>query len=145
VAGGAVAGASVGRAAPALGAVAAGDADAIVVGGGLAGLFATVELVAAGKKVLLLDQEPEASLGGQAFWSSGGLFLVDSDEQRLMASRTRSTWPGRTGSAYVEFAAGGVVTGVRGAVLEPSTATQGTPRRSSTRSSRSPAPSRTRI
>ncbi|KOU54847.1 hypothetical protein ADK57_46460 [Streptomyces sp. MMG1533] len=60
------------------------DADAIVVGHGLAGLVATAELAAAGRKVLLLDQEPEASLGGQAFWSFGGLFLVDSDEQRLM-------------------------------------------------------------
>ncbi|MFE4969289.1 FAD-binding dehydrogenase [Streptomyces sp. NPDC056660] len=60
------------------------DADAIVIGHGLAGLVATAELAAAGRKVLLLDQEPEASLGGQAFWSFGGLFFVDSDEQRLM-------------------------------------------------------------
>ena len=58
------------------------QAEAIVVGGGLAGLVATAELVAAGKRVLLLDQEPEASLGGQAFWSLGGLFFVDSPEQR---------------------------------------------------------------
>ncbi len=59
------------------------DADVIVVGSGLAGLVATSELAAAGRKVLLLDQEPEASLGGQAFWSLGGLFFVDSAEQRL--------------------------------------------------------------
>ncbi|MFD9698758.1 FAD-binding dehydrogenase [Lentzea sp. NPDC059081] len=58
------------------------DADVIVVGHGLAGLVATSELAAAGRKVLLLDQEPEASLGGQAFWSLGGLFFVDSAEQR---------------------------------------------------------------
>ncbi|SER16554.1 hypothetical protein SAMN05216188_108167 [Lentzea xinjiangensis] len=58
------------------------DADVIVVGHGLAGLVATSELAAAGRKVLLLDQEPEASLGGQAFWSLGGLFLIDSAEQR---------------------------------------------------------------
>jgi predicted oxidoreductase len=59
------------------------DADVIVIGSGLAGLVATSELAAAGRKVLLLDQEPEASLGGQAFWSLGGLFFVDSAEQRL--------------------------------------------------------------
>jgi hypothetical protein len=53
------------------------DADAIVVGGGLAGLAATAELAEAGKRVILLDQEPEASLGGQAFWSFGGLFFVN--------------------------------------------------------------------
>jgi uncharacterized protein len=63
------------------------DADVIVVGAGLAGLVATAELAGAGKKVLLLDQEPEASLGGQAFWSFGGLFLVDSPEQRRMGVR----------------------------------------------------------
>jgi predicted oxidoreductase len=57
-------------------------ADAIVVGGGLAGLVATAEMAAAGKRVLLLEQEPEASLGGQAFWSLGGLFFVNSPEQR---------------------------------------------------------------
>ncbi|SFR06724.1 hypothetical protein SAMN04488564_1021062 [Lentzea waywayandensis] len=58
------------------------DADVIVIGHGLAGLVATSELAAAGRKVLLLDQEPEASLGGQAFWSLGGLFFVNSAEQR---------------------------------------------------------------
>lgn len=58
--------------------------DVIVVGAGLAGLVATTELARAGKKVLLLDQEGEQSIGGQAFWSFGGLFLVDSPEQRAM-------------------------------------------------------------
>ena len=54
------------------------SADALVIGAGLAGLVAANELAGAGRKVLLLDQEPEASLGGQAFWSLGGIFLVDS-------------------------------------------------------------------
>src|ERR1700693_4208659 len=63
------------------------DADAIVVGGGLAGLVAATELIEAGKRVILLDQEPEQSLGGQAFWSFGGLFFVDSPEQRRMRIR----------------------------------------------------------
>src|SRR5439155_15989714 len=57
-------------------------ADVIVVGGGLAGLVATAELADAGRRVVLVDQEPEDSLGGQAFWSFGGLFFVDSPEQR---------------------------------------------------------------
>jgi uncharacterized protein len=63
------------------------DADAIVIGAGLAGLVATAELANAGRRVILLDQEPEHSLGGQAFWSFGGLFLVDSPEQRWMRIR----------------------------------------------------------
>jgi len=99
-------------------------ADVIVVGGGLAGLVATCELVDAGRRVLLLDQEPEASLGGQAFWSFGGIFLVDSPEQRRMGirdsrelawqdwlgsagfDRPEDRWPRRWAEAYVDFAAG---------------------------------------
>ena len=100
------------------------QADAIVVGAGLAGLVATAELADAGRRVLLLDQEPEASLGGQAFWSFGGLFLVDSPEQRRMGihdsrelawqdwlgtarfDREEDRWPRRWAEAYVDFAAG---------------------------------------
>ncbi|MET0237840.1 MAG: FAD-binding dehydrogenase, partial [Kibdelosporangium sp.] len=106
------------------------DADAIVVGAGLAGLVATSELVAAGRRVLLLDQEPEASLGGQAFWSLGGLFLINSQEQRnagikdsieLARNDWFSTagfdrgvndplgedyWGSRWAEAYLQFAAG---------------------------------------
>src|SRR5215831_6505661 len=63
------------------------DTDVIVVGAGLAGLVAAAELVDAGRRVILLDQEPEASLGGQAFWSFGGLFLVDTAEQRRLRVR----------------------------------------------------------
>jgi predicted oxidoreductase len=62
-------------------------ADVIVVGGGLAGLVAAAELGDAGKRVILLDQEGENSLGGQAFWSLGGLFFVDSPEQRRLKIR----------------------------------------------------------
>jgi predicted oxidoreductase len=100
------------------------DADVIVVGAGLAGLVATAELADAGKSVLLLDQEPEQSLGGQAFWSLGGLFLVDSPEQRRMGikdsydlalqdwmgsaqfDRECDHWPRKWAEAYVAFAAG---------------------------------------
>ncbi|RDG34545.1 FAD-binding dehydrogenase [Streptomyces corynorhini] len=131
VAGGVLAGASVlSQVTPAFAASAASDADVIVVGGGLAGLVATAELADAGRKVLLLDQEPETNLGGQAFWSFGGLFLVDSAEQRLMGIKdTRELawqdWQGAAGfdrgpgekggqdywaykwaEAYVDFAAG---------------------------------------
>ncbi|MFI8106463.1 FAD-binding dehydrogenase [Streptomyces sp. NPDC086023] len=100
------------------------DADVIVIGAGLAGLAATAELVDAGRKVILLDQEPEQSLGGQAHWSFGGLFFVDSPEQRRMRikdshalalqdwlgtagfDRPEDHWPRRWAEAYVDFAAG---------------------------------------
>jgi uncharacterized protein len=106
------------------------DADAIVVGAGLAGLTATAELARAGRRVLLLDQEPESNLGGQAFWSFGGLFLVGTPEQHRMGIRDsrelawqdwlgsaffdrgvddpagEDYWAYRWAQAYVEFAAG---------------------------------------
>ena len=58
--------------------------DVIVVGAGLSGLVAAGELVARGKHVTILEQEPHQSLGGQAHWSFGGLFFVDSPEQRRL-------------------------------------------------------------
>src|ERR1700759_4148615 len=78
------------------------DSDVIVVGAGLAGLVATAELADAGRRVLLLDQEPASNLGGQAFWSFGGLFLVDSPEQRRTGIKdsfelARQDWLGSAG------------------------------------------------
>ncbi|AXF54981.1 FAD-binding dehydrogenase [Salicibibacter kimchii] len=102
------------------------ELDVIVVGAGLAGLVATAEIADAGKKVLLLDQEPEASLGGQAWWSFGGLFLIDSPEQRRMGIKDSQElawqdwmgtadfdreededyWGKKWAEAYLAFAAG---------------------------------------
>ena len=100
------------------------QADVIVIGAGLAGLVAAHELAAAGKRVLILDQEGPQSLGGQAFWSFGGLFFVNSPEQRRLRirdsydlalqdwlgtagfDRPEDAWPRRWAEAYVAFAAG---------------------------------------
>jgi uncharacterized protein len=77
------------------------DADVIVVGAGLAGLAAAAEAAEAGRTVLLLDQEPEQSLGGQAWWSFGGLFFVNSPEQRRLRIRdsVELAWQDWTGTA----------------------------------------------
>jgi predicted oxidoreductase len=100
------------------------QADVIIVGAGLAGLVAACELVDRGKRVLIVDQENGANLGGQAFWSFGGLFFVDSPEQRRLGvhdshelalqdwlgtaafDREEDYWPRQWAHAYVDFAAG---------------------------------------
>ena len=100
------------------------EADVLVVGAGLAGLVTATEIAATGKSVLILDQENAANIGGQAFWSFGGLFLVDSPEQRRVGIHDsfdlawtdwqatagfdrpdEDAWPRRWAEAYVHFAA----------------------------------------
>lgn len=98
--------------------------DVIVVGAGLAGLVAATEAAERGFSVCVVDQEGEQNLGGQAFWSLGGLFFVDSPEQRRMRvrdsidlarqdwfgsasfDRPEDYWPRRWAEAYLDFAAG---------------------------------------
>jgi predicted oxidoreductase len=102
------------------------DADVVVVGAGLAGLVASHELTSRGRKVALVDQENAANLGGQAYWSFGGIFLVDSPEQRRVRVKDsfelawhdwqgsagfdrlddEDVWAAKWARAYVEFAAG---------------------------------------
>ena len=100
------------------------EGEVIVVGAGLAGLVAAAELADAGRRVLILDQEGEQNLGGQAHWSFGGLFFVDSPEQRRLGirdsldlarrdwetaagfDRPEDHWPRKWAEAYLEFAVG---------------------------------------
>ena len=100
------------------------NTDVLIIGAGLSGLVAAAEAVAAGRRVVVVDQEPEQSLGGQAVWSFGGLFLVDTPEQRRLGvrdsrdlawqdwegtagfDRPDDLWPRRWAEAYVDWAAG---------------------------------------
>jgi predicted oxidoreductase len=99
------------------------ETDVVIIGAGLAGLVAACELIERGRRVVLLDQESRANLGGQAFWSLGGLFLVDTPEQRRMGirdsrelagrdwqgsagfDRAEDAWPRRWAEQYLDFAA----------------------------------------
>ncbi|MGN8025958.1 FAD-binding dehydrogenase [Microbacterium sp. 22242] len=98
--------------------------DVLVIGWGLSGLVAAAEAITAGRRVVIVDQQPRTDLGGQAWWSFGGLFLIDSPEQRRMGvrdsydlarqdwlgnagfDREEDAWPRRWAEAYLQFAAG---------------------------------------
>jgi uncharacterized protein len=100
------------------------DSDVIVIGAGLSGLVAAHELAEADRSVIILDTEPLGSVGAQAYWSLGGLFMVNSPEQRRLRihdseelaladwlgsaafDRPEDYWPRRWAEAYVHFAAG---------------------------------------
>lgn len=99
-------------------------ADVVIVGAGLAGLVAAAELADRGKHVIIIDQEPEQNLGGQALWSLGGLMMVDTPEQRRMGIKDSAElalndwmgsaqfdgpqdhWPRQWAERYIDFAAG---------------------------------------
>ena len=99
-------------------------ADVIIIGAGLAGLVAAHEATNRGRKVVLIDQEGPQSVGGQAFWSLGGLFMVNTPEQRRMGikdsadlalkdwmnsaqfDRPEDEMPRAWAKAYLEFASG---------------------------------------
>src|SRR5690554_5402303 len=100
------------------------SADVLVIGWGLAGLVAASEAAASGKRVIVLDQEPRSNLGGQAWWSFGGLFFIDSPEQRRLGvkdslelatqdwfgnagfDRDDDRWPRAWAEEYLQFVVG---------------------------------------
>ncbi len=100
------------------------QSDVVIIGGGLAGLVAANELIDRGKTVTILDQEGRQNLGGQAYWSLGGLFMIDTPEQRRLRirdshalalndwmgsaqfDRPEDHWPREWANAYLDFAAG---------------------------------------
>jgi len=94
------------------------EAEVVVIGGGLAGMVTALELLDAGKRVVMFDASTRERFGGLALWSFGGMFFVDSPEQRkngikdsvqlAMSDWVRygeldpaDVWPYRWAEAYV--------------------------------------------
>lgn len=98
--------------------------DVLIVGGGLAGLVAATHAIERGRRVTIIDQEARQNLGGQAFWSLGGLFMVDTPEQRRLGikdspelalsdwmgsaafDRAEDNWPRQWAEKFVDYASG---------------------------------------
>lgn len=99
--------------------------EVTIIGAGLSGLVAATELLKNGHHVTMIDQEPKTAIGGQAFWSFGGLFLVNSKVQRRLGVKdsyelaqrdwlntaqfdrldTEDYWAKQWAEAYIKFAA----------------------------------------
>lgn len=58
--------------------------DAVVVGGGLAGIVTALELLRAGRRVTLVDRDRPERFGGLALWAFGGMALVGTPLQARM-------------------------------------------------------------
>jgi uncharacterized protein len=92
--------------------------DIIIVGGGIAGIVAAIELLQRGFGVLIVDRDLPENFGGQARESFGGIFVVDTPLQRRQGIRDtpelaledwqrfgelapQDGWPWRWAQAYV--------------------------------------------
>lgn len=64
--------------------MAALQTDAVVVGGGLAGIVTALELLRAGQRVALIDRDTPERLGGLALWAFGGMALAGTPLQEAM-------------------------------------------------------------
>lgn len=79
------------------------QSDVLIIGGGIAGITAALDLLDGGKSVLLLDRDEETAFGGLARESFGGMFFVDSPEQRRQGIRDSIELALRDWSSFAEF------------------------------------------
>ena len=99
------------------------QSDAIVAGGGLAGIVTALELLDRNRHVLVLERDQEGNLGGLAKKSFGGIMFVDTplqrrlgirdnpdlalaDWQRRAVFKEEDHWPRAWARAYVDNATG---------------------------------------
>ncbi|MBI5321734.1 FAD-binding dehydrogenase [Bradyrhizobium sp.] len=79
--------------------------DVLIIGGGIAGIATALDLLDGHKSVLLLDRDREESFGGLARESFGGMFFVDSPEQRRQGIRDSASLALRDWTSFAEFGA----------------------------------------
>src|ERR1700751_4342230 len=79
--------------------------DILIIGGGIAGIATALDLLDGGKSVLLVDRDEESAFGGLARESFGGMFFVDSPEQRRQGIRDSVDLAFRDWCSFAEFGA----------------------------------------
>jgi predicted oxidoreductase len=79
--------------------------DVAIVGGGIAGITTALELLEHDHDVLILDRDARERFGGLARWSFGGIFFVDTPQQRFMGIDDSTALALRDWHAFAEFGA----------------------------------------
>lgn len=77
--------------------------EVLIVGGGIAGIATALDLLDSGKSVVLLDRDEGDVFGGLARESFGGMFFVDSPEQRRQGMRDSTELALRDWCSFAEF------------------------------------------
>ena len=81
-------------------------ADVVIVGAGIAGITAAFELLGQGRKVLLLDRDIRSEMGGLAKKSFGGMFFVNTPQQRWSGIRDTAEQAWKDWQSVAEFEPG---------------------------------------
>ena len=66
--------------------------EVLIIGGGISGIATALDLLDGGKSVVLFDRDEASAFGGLARESFGGMFFVDSPEQRRLGIRDSAIW-----------------------------------------------------
>jgi uncharacterized protein len=80
-----------------------GRCDVLIIGGGIAGITTALELLDGGKSVLLIDRDEDSVFGGLARESFGGMFFVDSPQQRRQGIRDSTELAFSDWCSFAEF------------------------------------------
>jgi predicted oxidoreductase len=79
--------------------------DVLIIGGGIAGIATALDLLDGNKSVMIVDRDRESAFGGLARESFGGMFFVDSPEQRRQGIRDSADLALRDWTSFAEFGA----------------------------------------
>ena len=77
--------------------------EVLIVGGGIAGIAVALDLLDSDMTITLLDRDEESVFGGLAKESFGGMFFVDSPEQRRLGMKDSTELALRDWCSFAEF------------------------------------------
>ncbi|NOQ92601.1 MAG: FAD-binding protein, partial [Flavobacteriaceae bacterium] len=79
------------------------QANTIIIGGGISGITAAIELLGANKKVIIIERDFEKNFGGLAKESFGGMFFINSKQQRFSNIKDSISQAKKDWFSFAEF------------------------------------------